>query len=411
MRLAVLCPHFEPDVAPTGVVMTAIAEELASLGHEISVVTSLPWYREHRVEDAWRKRPVRVDRLRGGISVTRVNPFATSKTHIAARLAGFAGFTTLASAVGLVTPRPEAVLVMSPPITLGIAGVVVARRFRVPLVLNIQDIFPDAAIETGAVHNQRLIDGARRLERWLYRHSDAVTVLSEDMRTNIAAKTSPEHHNRIRVIPNFADPLQVRPRSRNTRYRAEHHLGDRTVVMYAGNVGLSQPFELMVAAAQALQSRDDVVFVINGGGSGRPALEAQAAGLPNLVLVDFQPPERLAEVLASADLHVILLRRGLAHSSVPSKLYTILASGRPVVASVDRGTELYRVLVEGRCGKWVPAEDTTAFIEAIESLIDDVPARAAMSQRARSVAERLPTAADVAAQYHDLLCEVIAQRR
>ena len=411
MRLLVLCPHFEPDVAPTGVVMTAIVDELARLGHEVRVVTSLPWYRRHRVEPGWRGRPVRRGRASGGADVVRVHPFPTAKGSVAARAAGFAAFTALASAAAVVSrPRPEAVLAMSPPITLGVAGWAAARRWRAPFVFNVQDIFPDAAVETGAVRSPRLIAAARRLERFVYRRADAVTVLSEDMRANVAAKLDPAWGTAVPVIPNFCDTDMVRPRSRVTRYRDEHGLGDRLVVMYAGNVGFSQPLDLLVSAARSFRHRDDVVFVVNGEGSARSALEESAAGLPNLVFVDYQPAERLDEVLASADVGVIVLGKGLAHSSVPSKLYSILASGRPVLASVDPGTEVARVLEQAQCGLAVAPEDPDGFAAAVGSLLDDPAGREAMGRRGRAFVETWMTPSAVAEAYGTLFAELAPAR-
>ena len=403
MRLLVLCPHYAPDVAPTGEVMTAIVSELARRGHEIQVVTSLPWYRQHRVEPEWRGRPLRRGRSRGGVGVTRVHPFPTSKGSVAARAAGFAGFTTLAASAAVASrARPDAVLAMSPPVTLGLAGWAAARRWRVPLVFNLQDIFPDAAIDTGAIRGGRLIAAARRLERFVYDRAAAITVLSEDMRANVAAKLGTGRSEAVRVIPNFADTARISPRSRLTAYRTEHGLADRTVVMYAGNVGFSQPLDLLVGAARSYRHRDDVVFVVNGEGSARRELEESAAGLPNLVLVGYQPAERLDEVLASADIHVVVLREGLARSSVPSKIYSILAAGRPVVASVDPRTELPRLITEAGCGAAVAPGDQPAFDAAIEALLDDPVGREAMGRRGRAYVEGCMTPQAVGEAYEAL---------
>ena len=407
MRLLVLCPHFEPDVAPTGVVMTRIVAELAGEGHEIRVVTSLPWYHRHRVEPAWRGRLVRRSRPRAGVRVVHVHPFPMSKGSVAARAVGFAAFTALASAAAAGSRfRPDAVLAMSPPLTLGVAGRLAARRWRVPFVFNVQDIFPDAAIEVGALRGRRLIAAARRLERFVYRRAAAVTVLSADMEANVAAKLGPAATTELRVIPNFCDIEQIRPADRHTAYRAEHGLGDRIVVMYAGNVGFSQPLELLVHAARSLQHRDDVVFVINGEGSARPGLQASATDLRNLVFVDYQPAERLAEVLASADIHVVVLREGLACASVPSKLYSILAAGRPVLAAVDPGTEVTRVLERAGCGVAVAAGDSDGFGAAVASLIDDTEGRSAMGRRGRSFVEGWLTPSAAAKAYAALVADL-----
>ena len=419
MRVLVLCPHYAPDTAPTGEVMTRIATELAARGHELHVVTSLPWYLHHRVEPGWTGRPVRHQDTPAG-RITRVHPFPTDKRNIPARALGFAGFTGLVGAMALKgwrQHRPDVVLAMSPPLTLGVAGWLGAQRWRVPFVFNIQDVFPDVAVELGAITNKTVIRVASWLERWSYRRADAVTVLSDDLHDNLVAKvqgTVPDPYDRIRVIPNFVDTVRIAPAARTGTpgggaYRREHGLGDRQVVMYAGNVGFSQSLDLLIGAARELADRPDVVFVINGGGSARPDLERQAAGLDNVRFIDFQPAERLADVLAAGDIHVVPLRRGLARSSVPSKTYSILAAGRPVLASVDEGTEVARVVDKAGAGVAVPPDDPEAFTAALAALLDD-PARVRdMGAAGRAFVERWVSPAAVAERYEALFEELIAR--
>lgn len=400
MRILVVCPHFEPDVAPTGVVISEIAHRLVDEGHELEIVTSLPWYTSHAIEPGWGGRLVRRERTLWG-RITRVHPFPTDKRNIPARAAAFAGFTVLAGLVSLFRRRrPDVVLAMSPPLTLGLAGWVAARVRRVPFVFNIQDVFPDVAVEVGAISDERVIRLLRALERFVYRRADAVTVLSDDLRDNVEEKLAGKGGTEVRVIPNFVDTERITPGDRRNTYREEFDLGDRTVVMYAGNLGFSQPLELVVEAARRLRHRDDLVFVINGGGSTRPGLEDAAAGLDNVRFVDLQPVERLPEVLAAGDIHVIALRRGLGRSSVPSKLYSILAAGRPVLASVDEGTEVVRVVESVDAGVAVPPEDVDAFTVAVQTLVD--ADRAGMGARGRAFVEEWVSPAGVAGAYAEL---------
>ena len=410
MNLTIIAPHFTPDVAPTGEVMTSIAEHLVARGHRLHVVTSLPWYRHHRIEHGWHGRLVRTETTDWG-RISRVHPFPTDKTNVPARAVAFGGFTVLAGLVGLVgRQRPDAVLAMSPPLTLGLAGWLVARARRAPFVFNIQDVFPDVAIEAGVLTGHRAIAGAQALERFTYRRSDAVTVLSEDLADNLRAKLEPGERGRIRVIPNFIDIGRVTPGNRHNDYRAEFGLGERRVVMYAGNLGYSQPVGLVLEAARRLAGREDVVFVINGAGSAKLALEAEAKALPNLVFVDLQPRERLAEVLGAADVHLVLLRSGFARSSVPSKLYSILAASRPLVASVDPGTEVARVVEEAGAGTAVAPDDPDALVEALLRLVDDPDGADAMGEAGRRFVETWPSPADVARRYEELFTELRAGR-
>ena len=414
MRIAVLCPHLAPDLAPTGVVMTSIAAELAARGHELHIITSLPWYVDHAVEPGWDGRLVRHDDQPWG-RVTRVHPFPTDKANIPARALAFGGFTALATVEGLLARhRPDVVLAMSPPLTLGPAGAVVARVRRVPFVFNIQDVFPDVAIEVGALANPTAIAAARRLERASYLAADAVTVLSDDLADNVRAKVGPAAADRVRVIPNFVDTQRIRPASRDNAYRREYGLEGRRVVMYAGNLGFSQSVELLLDAARAFADDPglaDVVAVVNGGGSRRHELEARAAGLDNVRFVDLQPAARLPEVLAAADVHTVLLRRGLARSSVPSKLYSILAAGRPVLASVDAGTEVATTIERAGAGISVAPEDPEAFTAALRRLLDHPAGTAAMGAAGRAFVEGWASPAAVAEAYEALFLELVDRRR
>ncbi len=410
MRIQIVCPHFEPDVAPTGVVISEIVRGLVSRGHEVDVLTSLPWYAAHAVDEAWKGRIIRKETTTWG-SITRVHPFPTNKRNILARALGYGGFTALAGLCSLLRRRrPEVIMAMSPPLTLGLAAWLTSRLRRAPIVFNVQDVFPDVAVEVGAISNQGVIRLLEGLERFVYRRADAVTVLSEDLRSNVEskivrAKTSERAADKVRVIPNFVDTEQIRPQVRENSYRSEFGLGTRTVVMYAGNLGFSQPLELMVEAARELAHRDDVVFVINGDGSRRQELESLASGLDNVVFADFQPMERLAEVLAAGDVHVIALRRGLARSSVPSKLYSILAAGRAVLASLDSGTEVATVVSSQRAGIAVAPQDQAAFTAAVLELVDNSDL-AAMGSAGRQFVLQWASPDGVAAAYADLFEEL-----
>ena len=420
MNLLVICPHFDPDLAPTGVVMSRIAHELIDRGHRLHVVTSLPWYQRHAIEPGWDGQLVRTEKTDWG-RLSRVHPFPTDKRNIPARALAFGGFTALATVVGSTSRvRPDAVLAMSPPLTLGMAGRIAATVRRAPLVFNIQDVFPDVAIELGLLTGDKVIRGARWLERVSYRMSDAVTVLSNDLADNVRSKitsgleadAAQRQAEKVRVIPNFVDTVAIRPAARENSYREEYGLIGKTVVMYAGNVGFSQSLDLVLAAARAFErARPDVVFVINGGGSARIDLQRDAADLTNVRFIDMQPIARLPEVLAAGDVHVVPLRTGLAASSVPSKLYSILAAGRPIVASVDVGTEVQRTIERAGAGLAVPPDDASAFIEALTRVLDDREGAERMGAAGRLFVERWASPAAVAESYEQLFVELVERRR
>ncbi|MDA2968321.1 MAG: glycosyltransferase family 4 protein [Actinomycetota bacterium] len=403
LRLIVLCPHFEPDMAPTGVVMTRIVHELAARGHELHVVTSLPWYRKHQVESGWAGALWRVEKTNWG-SISRVQPFAgKTKSNLVRRAVGFVLFSYFVGLRALFTGRfwrrVDGVLAMSPPLTLGLIGWHTKLFRGGKLVFNIQDVFPDAAIETGAISNQRVIATASWLERVSYQRSDSVVLLSDDLANNVQRKLEQKFHKRIKVIPNFVDTQAIVPMSRLTNYRRELGIDESLVVMYAGNVGFSQSLELLLEAARVLP---EVMFVINGEGAARNSLEAKASTLNNVKFGDYQDVSRLSEVLATGDLHVVPLRRGLGSVSVPSKTYSILAAGRPICAAIDLDTEVPRILAAAKAGVCVEPDNQQAFVSAISAMTLDRKNLEEMGANGRKWVEGHASPQSVAQRYEAL---------
>jgi colanic acid biosynthesis glycosyl transferase WcaI len=408
VKLVVVSPHFAPDVAPTGSVMTRIVQELASRDHHLEVVTSLPWYREHTVEPQFAGKLVRREDTPWG-HITRLHPFpAADKRALVRRAAAFAGFSLLGAAMGVRGGPVDGVLAVSPPLTLGVTGWSIARARSAALVFNIQDVYPDVALELGVLDEGPVLRASRMLERFCYERADAVTVLSEDLQDNVRGKTTrPE---KVRVIPNFVDTTAIVPADRDNSYRREFGLEGKTVVMYAGNVGLSQSLEIVIDAAAALSYEKDLVFVINGQGAARAEIETRARGLSNVRFVEMQPAERLPEVLSAADIHLVPLRKGLARSSVPSKTYSILAAGRPLIASVDPGSEVAHLVQRAEAGVAVAPEDTEALTKAVRKLLEAPDERARMGANARRFVESWASPAAVAEAYEELFLELRQNR-
>lgn len=405
--IVVLVPHFAPDTAPTGEVITRIVDEFITAGRRIHIVTALPWYRTHAIEEGWKGRLIRRERTEWG-SITRVHPFpGKSKSNLLRRAIGFAGFSAIAGVctlfAGGIHRRPAAIISMSPPLTLGLTGWLAARLRFTTAIFNIQDVFPDAAIETGAITNTRIIAAARWLERISYQRSDAVVVLSDDLRDNVVAKVSPRHVNKIKVIPNFVDADRIVPMDRMTAYRSELNIGDELVVMYAGNVGYSQSLTMLLHAAKQMPN---ITFVINGDGAARADLESQAAGLANIRFAGYQPRDRVGEVLASGDIHVVPLRTGLGAVSVPSKTYSILAAARPVVAAIDAGTEVTRILEQSGAGVSVAPDNEELFTSALQAMVANIETAREQGRKGREWVETHVSPAAVAQSYLSLIADI-----
>ncbi len=454
LSILVLCPHYLPDTAPTGQVMSSLCERWTALGHRVEIITSLPWYKDHVVAQDWQGQMLHTQPEVWG-RIRRWYPFAGNKAGLWRRALGFVGFSVLVGIDAVrAARRCDVVFAMSPPLTLGAAGWFAAAFGKNPLVFNVQDIFPEAAVRAGVLRNKTVIALASGLERWLYRRAAAVTVLSQDMAHNVQAKCKSaarvacqgaaqdavaevvedqdvckqdvckqdvckqDAYKGVRgelvvVIPNCADASSITPAPTQNTYREDLGLPEENsptrVVMYAGNLGHSQPLELVVGAAERFSSQGHthVHFVINGDGVARPQISQAAQRLSNLHLLGWQPSERLSEVLAAADVHLVLLRSGLASSSVPSKLYSVLAAGRPVLASVDQGSEVERLLAASGAGISVPPDNLDMFCEALEQMLANPKSLREMGQRARTYAEATASPAQIADKYLQLFDRVL----
>ena len=328
----------------------------------------------------------------------------------------FGGLHGAAGAAALVDRvRPDVVLAMSPPLTLGPAAWAVARARRAPFVFNVQDVFPDVAVELGVLTNPRAIAAAAALERFVYQRADAVTVLSEDLARQRAGQARRRRGRRpdrkVRVIPNFVDTEFIRPSPAANAYRREHGLEGRVVVMYAGQRGLLPVLRprRRRRPGRWLEERPDVMFVINGAGSARADLERASPGCRTSASSTCNPASACRRCSRPADLHLIPLRRGLARSSVPSKLYSILAAGRPVLAAVDEGTEVARTVVRAGAGRAVPPDDPTAFVAALRALLAAPGELAAMGRAGRRFVEGWASPAAVGRAYSELFAELVAR--
>lgn len=407
LRVLLLSLYFAPDVGANATIVTALAEELAALGHAVRVVAAFPHYAENAIAAPYRgKLAARAEH--GPIEVWRTALYLPrDKRDVGGRLLSYLTFHALSTLVGALAGGYDVVLAPSPPLTIGLSAWLLARLRGAPYVYNVQDIYPDVAVQLGVLTDPRTIVAFRRVERFVYRHAAAVTVLSEGFRRNLLGKGVPAH--KIHVIPNFVDTAAVRPLPKANAFARRNGLESAFVALYAGNVGLSQHLEGVLAAARQLADLPDLCLLVVGNGAAKLGLEARAAdmGLRNVAFMPFQPQADVPQIYAAADVCLVPLKRGIGAQSVPSKAYTVMAAGRPIIAAVDADSETRRLVGEAGCGVWVPPEDPAALAEAIRALHGDPARRAEMGRRGRDyvMAHHTPQAA--ARQYDALLRSLV----
>jgi colanic acid biosynthesis glycosyl transferase WcaI len=244
----------------------------------------------------------------------------------------------------------------------------------------------------------------------VYRKAAAVTVVSEAHRDNVLSKGVPRQ--KVAVIPNFVDTDFLRPLPRHNPWSAEQGMDGHFVVAYAGNIGASQGLETLLGAASRLKTHEDIVFLVIGRGTVRTSLEARAraSGLDNVRFLTFQPRVRLPEVYATADVHLVLLRRGIT-GSMPSKTYSIMATGRPLVAAVEPQSEVASLVQRAGAGLIVPPEDPEARAEGILTLRRGREKRRTMGEDGRAHVTEHYSKQAVASQYDALIRRLVRARR
>jgi colanic acid biosynthesis glycosyl transferase WcaI len=339
-RILVLNQYYWPGVEATAHLLTELCEALAT-DYDVEVVTGV--LHGHEDEPAAGER--------NGVRITRVTSTAYERSELGRRAANY--FSYLGSALGhaLRGPAPDLVVCMTDPPIIGDLGVVVGRRFDAPVLVISQDVFPEIATELGRLRNPAVVGVLAALVGAYLRRADRIVAIGETMRERLEAKGAPP--DRVRVIPNWVDTNAITPQPRDNAWAQKHDLVSRFVVMHSGNVGHAQDLDSLVRAATFLRDLDDLRVVIAGFGARHREMVALSRRLEvghRVRFFPYQPRERLPLSLSSADLHVVGLAKGLAGYVVPSRLYGILAAGRPVIAAAEGTSETARLVREVGCG-------------------------------------------------------------
>lgn len=380
MRVLAVNQFYAPDISATSQLLTQLCEDLARGGADVTVLASRGGYLGGGKLAAHEQR--------SGVRVVRPWSSSLGKATIAHRLADYLSFWTTSIATLAAERKPEVVLALTTPpmIAAGAAAVCVARR--IPLVTWVQDVYPEVAAAFGVLSERhpgyRLLAAAAAATHRVARFTVA---LSPAMAARL--RQQGQRAERIRVIENWADGQAIRPVPHAlNRLRSEQGWQGRFVVMYSGNLGVGHDVATLLGAARRLASRvPRILFAFVGQGARRAEAVALAQGLDNVSFLPYQPADRLAESLSAADVHLSSLRSGLEGLLVPSKLYGVLAAGRPLFHVGPPGCELSRVIREHDIG-WTgePGSDA-ALAAAIAAAAADPGWVAERGTRARALLE------------------------
>jgi colanic acid biosynthesis glycosyl transferase WcaI len=404
VRILVLHQHYWPEEAATAQILSDLCEDLAKQGMEVTVVTGQPSYRIGKE----RRRNLPSLDSHEGVTIHRVWTYAPRRRSIWKRLLHYGSYFVTSLVHSLRQPRADVTLIMStPPLLLGISAALMKVIRGVPFVYSVQDVYPDIARDLNVLRVSWLYKPLDTIARLLYQQANVVVTLSEPMRQLLLAKGVAK--NSIKVIPNWADVQGVRPLSKDQSLRYEFGLSDYFVVLYSGNVGLSQALDSVIEAAPRVADLP-VVFAIVGDGNALASLQdkVNAEGWSNVRFYPPQPRERLGALLALGDVGLVTMKKRVGASLVPSKLYGIMAASRPVLASVDADTEVSRVVHAHDCGWVTPAENPIALAEMIRSIYQTRDDLVSYGERGRAAVETFYSREICTEHYATVLKRVIS---
>ena len=341
-----------------------------------------------------------------GVEIVRVHSTAYDRSALHLRALNYATYLAQSLRAGLAAEKPDVVLCMTDPPIIADVALIVARRFGVPLVVVSQDVFPEIAVELKRLENPAVIEILRRAIGAYLERADRVVAIGETMRERLEHKGAPPE--RLRVIPNWVDSTVLTPQPRDNEWAREHGLDDRFVVMHSGNVGYAQNLDALVRAATFLRDLDRLTIAIVGEGSRRaPLVElAELLETESVYFLPYQPREVLPQSLSAADVHVVGLARGLSGYVVPSRLYGIMAVGRPVIVAAEPSSETAQLVERVGCGVVIPPGRPELLAEEIRRAHDGLLDLDELGRRGREYVTAEADRSVAVRRYRDLLLDV-----
>ena len=395
-RILVLNQYYRPGVEATANLLADLCEALAA-DYDVTVVTGRLQGRDDLPHTE----------MLNGVRVLRTRSTSFDRTKLSQRGLNYATYLADSLMRSLSVDPPELVVCMTDPPIVGDLGVAVSRRFGAPLLVISEDVFPEIATELGRLTNPLVVQVLRRLVAFYLKRADHIVAIGDRMRERLIAKgASPE---RISVIPNWVDAAAIVPGPRENDWARDQALDDRFVVMHSGNVGHAQDLDNLVRATTFLRDLDDLAVPIVGFGARHAEIQALAERLEadRVMFLPYQPRELLTQSLSSAHIHYVGLAKGLAGFVVPSRLYGILAAGRPVIVAADRDSETARLVVEIGCGVVIQPDRPDLLAAAIRNAHDGKIDLEEMGRLGRGYVEQEADRPVALARYRSLVAELV----
>jgi colanic acid biosynthesis glycosyl transferase WcaI len=409
MKILIYSYNYAPEPIGIAPLMTELAEGLVQRGHQVRVITAMPWYPAIEIDRNYQGKWFLTEE-KNGVTIQRCYVWVSKERgfrHRALFELSFMGFSLLQALKGW---RPDVILLTVPGLPVCVPAAVVGWIYRVPVVLNLQDILPDAAVHVGLITDRKLITIFEKLEQFAYRTASKISVIADGFTENLLSKGVKK--GKIVEISNWVDVNFIRPLPKeNNGFRQTHHLESKFVVLYSGNIALTQPLETLIDAAAQLTHIPEISIVIVGKKDALERLRkySEEQKADNVLLLPFQPREKLPEMLAAADVTMVLQKQNVIAFNMPSKIQVLLASGRAIIASVpDQGTAARAIRSSGG-GIVIPPEDAETLAKTILDLYHHPEKAADLGKKGRDYAAKEYSFAIALDRYEALFSSVVTQ--
>lgn len=372
MRILVLHQYFLGENDPGGSRFNQFARRWTEKGHQVTVLAQTVNYNTGAASEKYRGRLYTEETSSDGIRVLRCYVPMICARNYGGRFWGYIVFVFTSLLAAILRAGPQDIIVAtSPPLTIGIAAYALSRLKGIPYVFEVRDLWPEFAIEIGALKNPWLIRMAYALEAFIYRHAARINVLTPAFREHLLShKDIPDQ--KLVHIPNGADFDLLGPGAQDNPVRRHYGWGDRFVIMYTGAHGVANDLWQVLKTAEILRDDNSILFVLVGDGNERMALAESASrkGLANLQLIGPQPKRRMAEFINSADACLAVLRKIEGFKTVyPNKVFDYMTCGKPVIVTIDG--EARRLVEDAGAGFYAEADNPEALRDAILALQRD----------------------------------------
>lgn len=415
LKLLIYGLNYYPEPTGTGKYTGEMAAWLASRGHHVDAIVAPPFYPAWQLSEDYKGLKFFQENI-NGVNVYRTPLYIPEPDKISGktRIYHETSFSKNAARWWFskgINKKYDVMIAVCPPLQIGVYPWIFSSLRKIPWVFHIQDLQVDAAFRLGILKSGMAGNALYKVESFLLFKASRVSTITEAMKKRIVAKGIPEE--KVWLFPNWSDINFIKPMPRENSFRKELGLNqDMCVLMYAGNMGEKQGLELILDAANSLREDKRLKFILIGSGAARGRLESKAKKL-NLTSVSFlpvQPWERVPEMLAAGDIHLVVQKREAADIVMPSKLTNILAAGKPSVATADPGTALYETLSNHKAGVVVPPENTELFVSGLVQLIDSPELREEMGKNARNYAEQYIDKEQILLDFEKKLYSLVRER-